>query len=185
MSKTKIKPLPKVAGGFGVILCDPPWSYSNKTTRAAADHNYATLTAFELQTLPVSDVAAKNCALLMWSTCPMVPDALALGKSWGFEYKTIAFWWAKVNTVSTTPFFGMGNYTRANGEPCLLFTRGRPKRANAAISQFVWERIRRHSEKPTVVHKRIELLFGKQRRLEMFSRAKVNGWRGWGNELLP
>lgn len=45
--------------------------------------------------LPVIKIAAKDCACFMWATMPKLPDALALMKSWGFQYKTVAFVWVK------------------------------------------------------------------------------------------
>lgn len=41
-------------------------------------------------------------------------------EAWGFEYKTCAFAWIKKNRKSNTNFWGMGAYTRANAEICLL-----------------------------------------------------------------
>lgn len=41
-------------------------------------------------------------------------------EAWGFEYKTCAFVWIKKNRKSDTNFWGMGAYTRANAEICLL-----------------------------------------------------------------
>jgi len=40
----------------------------------------------------------------------------------------------------------------------------------------------RHSEKPREVRHRIEELFGKYDRLEMFAREHPRGWDVWGNE---
>lgn len=171
--------------GYRVIYLDPPWAYRNKGTRSAAAKNYATLTLAELKTLPIGAITAPDCALFMWSTSPFIPDAIELGESWGFEYKTIGFLWAKRNTRANTPCVGMGNYTRANVEPCLLFTQGSPKRVNAGVQQFVWAKRLRHSEKPAVVRDLIVKLFGDVPRIELFSRHEVPGWERWGNELLP
>lgn len=41
----------------------------------------------------------------------------------------------------------------------------------------------KHSQKPEEARRRIESLFGDQRRLEMFAREKHDGWDIWGNEL--
>lgn len=168
-----------------VFYVDPPWNYSNKRTRSAAAKNYPTLTTKELRDLPVGRIAAKDSALLLWSTAPFLEEALALGASWGFEFKTVGFLWAKRNTVTNSPFFGMGNYTRANVEPCLLFTRGKPKVKSRGVPQFLWSPVLRHSEKPAIIRDRIVQLFGDVPRLEMFSRHEVKGWQRWGNELLP
>lgn len=180
-----MKPFPMRRGGYTVIYPDPPWNYSNKRTRSAAAGEYETITLATLKIMDVAQLAAKDCAMFMWSTAPMMEDAIELGKTWGFTYKTIAFLWAKRNKVSNTPFFGMGNWTRANVEPCLLFTRGSPERVSAAVPQFVWHPVMRHSEKPPVVRKRIERLMGNVPRIELFARHETKGWATWGKELLP
>lgn len=177
--------LPTTRGGWRVLYPDPPWNYSNNRTRSAAEKNYPTMTIAELEALPVSAIAAKNSILFMWTTGPFQKAAIALGEKWGFTYKTIAFTWAKRNRKRNTPFFGMGNYTRANVELCLLFTRGSPKVADRGVPQFVWSPILRHSEKPAVVRERIVRLCGNVKRLEMFARHKTSGWKTWGNEVLP
>jgi N6-adenosine-specific RNA methylase IME4 len=176
--------LPTTPGGWPVLYADPAWKYSNGGTRAAAKKNYAVMTLEEMKALPVSAIAAEDCALFMWSTCPMQKTAFDLAEAWGFRYKTIAFWWAKRNRVSNSAFFGMGNWTRANGEPVLLFTRGSPRRRSAKVSQFVWAPIARHSEKPAEVRNRIATLMGDVPRLELFSRHEVPGWARWGNQIL-
>lgn len=180
-----MKKLPSVPGGFSVIYCDPPWQYSNKKTRSAASKEYATLSINQLVTLPVGNISSENSLLFLWTTPPFMFDAIRLGVAWGFKYKTIGFLWAKRNKVANTPFFGMGNYTRANVEPVLLFTKGSPKVANRGVPQFLWSKILRHSEKPAEIRRRIERLAGNVPRLEMFNRHLTPGWSTWGNELLP
>lgn len=41
-------------------------------------------------------------------------------EAWGFRYKTAAFVWVKKNRKNGGNFVGMGAYTRANAEVCLL-----------------------------------------------------------------
>lgn len=49
---------------------------------------------------------------------------------------------------ASTLFTGMGYWTRANAEICLLATRGHPKRANAGVHQVILSHIEEHSKKP-------------------------------------
>lgn len=76
---------------------------------------------------------------------------------------------------------GLGYWTRANTEPCLLATRGKPKRIAADIRQGILEPIREHSRKPDCVHERIERLVAGPY-LELFARQRRPGWTSWGNE---
>lgn len=178
--------LPTTPAGFRVIYADPSWRYRNAGTRAAAAKQYPTMTIKEIAALPVQAIAAPDAALFLWVTWPFLDAAADVARAWGFpDYRTAAFVWAKCNRKSNSPFFGMGNWTRSNTEPCLLFTRGKPRRVAANVPQFVWARVRRHSEKPAIVRQRIDQLMGDVPRLELFSRHEAPGWQRWGNELLP
>jgi N6-adenosine-specific RNA methylase IME4 len=77
---------------------------------------------------------------------------------------------------------GLGYWTRANSEVCLLATRGAPKRLNADVRQGIVEPRREHSRKPTVVYERIERLVAGPY-VELFARSRRAGWSSWGNEL--
>jgi N6-adenosine-specific RNA methylase IME4 len=169
-----------------VIYADPAWNYRDKNSNGerGAAHKYKTMTTDDVCALDVESIAAEDAVLFLWAVPPMLDDALKVIRSWGFTYKTFGFLWAKRNTVSNTPFFGLGHWTRANVEPCLLATRGKPKRANAGVAQFLWAKRRAHSEKPAEVRDRIVKLCGDVPRVELFSRHVVAGWDRWGNELI-
>jgi N6-adenosine-specific RNA methylase IME4 len=77
---------------------------------------------------------------------------------------------------------GMGYWTRANSEPCLLATRGKPKRLNADVRQGIIEPRREHSRKPDCVPGRIERLVAGPY-LELFCRTTRPGWTVWGNQV--
>ena len=98
--------------------------------------------------LPVAELAAKDSALFMWATFPQLPEALRLIRAWGFTYKSVAFVWLKKNRKADSWFYGLGFWTRANAEICLLATKGHPKRQAADIHQFIISPIEAHSKKP-------------------------------------
>lgn len=168
---------------YSVIYADPPWSYRNKGTRAAADRHYSTMSIEDIKSLPVADIAAENCVLFLWATFPMLPEALAVVEAWGFRYKTAAFVWAKRNRKSPGWFWGLGNWTRSNPEVCLLAVRGRPARASAAVHSLIEAPVGRHSAKPPQARARIEALMGDVPRIELFARERIPGWDCWGDEI--
>lgn len=176
---------------FGAILADPPWHFkrysekSQRHPRAPQDH-YRTMTDNEIIRLPVEDLAADNCVLFMWAVWPKIDVALRALTIWGFTYKTCAFSWMKADPYrlfadEATPEMLMGYWTRANTEPCLLATRGRPKRLNADVRQGLIAPRREHSRKPAEIHGRIERLVAGPY-LELFAREPRDGWTTWGNE---
>ena len=104
-------------------------------------------------------------------------------RAWGFDFKTVAFVWVKLNRMSNSLFWGMGHWTRANAEICLLATKGSPKRQAKNIHQIVISHVEEHSKKPDEVRRRIEALRGDVPRVELFARQSSTGWDVWGNEV--
>lgn len=114
---------------------------------------------------------------------PKLNECFEVIKSWGFTYKTVGFTWIKRNKKSNSWFWGMGNWTRANAELCLISIRGKPKRINAGVHSIVDTPIEMHSRKPKEVRERIIKLVGDLPRIELFAREKTPGWDVWGDEV--
>lgn len=107
-------------------------------------------------------------------------------EAWGFQYKTAAFVWVK-KTKNGANFWGMGQYTRANAEVCLLgvtkgFKAGQQVQAHN-VHQIVEAPFQGHSRKPDEVRQRIVQLLGDVPRIELFARERADGWDAWGNEV--
>lgn len=207
------QPLPP--GRYGCILADPPWQFATYSAKGRGrcpdgmrtntrgnfadgannrpERHYATMGLGEIQALPIGDLAAKDCVLLLWAVDAMLPQALATGEAWGFRFKTVGFVWAKERRVDSTRGrdladanekrfpMGTGYWTRANPELCLLFTRGKPKRLSAAVRKLLIAPRREHSRKPDEQYERIEALVSGPY-LELFARTSRPGWTAWGNE---
>lgn len=137
----------------------------------------------EIKALPVGQLAAVDCALFLWVTFPCLYEALDVLDAWGFIYKTVAFVWVKQNRQSDGLFWGMGYWTRANAELCILATRGRPRRKSAGVHQIILSHVEQHSKKPDEARDRIVALMGDLPRIELFARQKSPGWDVWGNEV--
>jgi N6-adenosine-specific RNA methylase IME4 len=182
---------------FDVIYADPPWDYNGKMQfdrSGMTAHNegysrdifissavfkYPTLKTSELMAIPIQEIAKEDSLLFMWTSNPHLAQAVELGKAWGFDYKTVAFVWDKMN-------HNPGQYTLSNCELCLLFKHGRiPKPRGARnIQQLLRSPRRAHSEKPTAVAQAIEKMFPTQERIELFARRKIKGWAAWGLDLI-
>ena len=171
---------------YGIIYADPPWAfkvYSKKGMGRSAEIHYPTMSLDDIKNLPVSDIADKDCALFMWTTIPMLKDCFEVLSAWGFVFKTIAFVWIKQNRKSDSLFWGMGYWTRANAEFCILATKGKPKRVAKDVHQVIISHIEEHSKKPNEARERIIRLMGDIPRVELFARQKPDGWDVWGNEV--
>jgi N6-adenosine-specific RNA methylase IME4 len=171
---------------YSVIYADPPWTfevYSGKGKTRSAERHYDTMSLDAIKALPVAQLAEDNCALLLWAVMPQLPEALEVIATWGFEYKTAGFVWVKqVSLENRNLAWGMGYWTRANAEMCLLATKGSPKRQATDVHQIIMSPVGEHSRKPEETAARIErLLEGPY--LELFGRKAVPGWTVWGNQV--
>lgn len=163
---------------YGVLYVDPPWRYevySRETgMNRAAENHYPTMTLDELLALPIP--AAPDCALFMWSTAPMLRNAIRLMEAWGFDYKSEIVW--------VKDKIGLGHWSRSQHEPLLIGSRGTipaPTPGDQVPSVLFAPRSE-HSEKPEAIAEMIGKLYPNTPRLEMFARRSRPGWDRWGNE---
>jgi N6-adenosine-specific RNA methylase IME4 len=173
---------------FDLIYADPPWHFkvrSPKGENRSAKNHYSVMTIDDICALPVNNLASDNAVLLMWVIDPMLPDAMDVINAWGFEFKTVGFYWVKENIKSPGYFTGLGYYTRANPEQCWLATKGNGlERINKDVKRLIVTPRQEHSRKPVEAYSRIERLFGSEiSRVELFARTKHPGWSSWGNEV--
>lgn len=176
---------------YTVIYADPPWAYrqcgATEKSRGNAAKHYQTMTTPEICAMPVNRICdAGGAACFMWATFPNIAEAIRVMEAWGFKYKTAAFVWVKKNRKSGGNFWGMGAYTRANAEVCLLGVTPGFKAGQRVISHSVHQIIEApfegHSKKPDETRRRIVDLLGDVPKIELFARQRADGWDAWGNE---
>lgn len=172
---------------YSIVYADPPWTfktYSEKgREKKSAEVHYPCMKKEDIQNLPIPNICDDNCILFLWVTFPCLEEGLELIKKWGFKYKTCGFTWVKRNKKSNSYFTGLGYWTRANAELCLIATKGKPKRISKSVKQVCDARIMEHSKKPNEIRDRIVELCGDLPRIELFARQHVDGWDCWGNEV--
>lgn len=176
---------------YNIIYADPPWEYkqtgSKINSRGMAKQHYETMNTKDICELPIKNIKTENAICFMWATFPNIKEALKVMESWGFIYKTAGFVWIKKNKKSNTNFWGMGAYTRANAEVCLLGiskqTKAKQVVRSNAIHQVIESPIEQHSKKPDETRDRIINLLGDVSKIELFARQQVEGWDCWGNEV--
>jgi len=174
---------------YGTIYADPPWNYKTYSNRdegtvphRSGEAPYRAMTHEQLLALAVGELAAKDCVLHMWTISPHLDQSLALGRAWGFTFKSIGMIWFKTQKHNPAALkMGMGKWFRQEAEICLLFTRGKPKRLDAGVRQVIMEPAREHSRKPDEGYERVERLSAGPY-LEMFSRTDREGWDAMGDQ---
>lgn len=182
-----ISPPDVLEGQFGTIVADPPWSYSNTSTRGAAEDHYGTMTIDELCDLDVvRTYAAEQSHLYLWTTAGHLPEAFTVMEAWGFEYKTYLVW--------IKPQMGMGNYFRVSTELVLFGVRGGLRTTERNIMNYFEAKRGKHSSKP-LIFQDIVARTSPGPYLEMFTRCHADqtltgctcskcrlGWETWGNQ---
>lgn len=199
--KRKINPLDELYPSlpnekYDIIYADPPWDYGGKMQFdkssikseninfeknifiSSAEFKYPTVKIQDLKKLDVASISAENCLLFMWATGPHLSNAIELGISWGFEYKTVAFVWDKM-------VHNPGRYTLSQTEFCLVFKRGKIPSPRGArnIRQLISMKRGKHSEKPEKIIEGITAMFPEQSKIELFARKNYIGWDNWGLEI--
>lgn len=183
---------------YGLIIADPPWTFtvfSDKGKDRSAEKHYSTMTHDDICALPVGDLAAKDCHLMMWVTGPGLirGDHLPVMSAWGFRPSSMGFVWIKpkvcydretilMEALTEDVFaMGMGYTTRQNAEFVVLGRRGFPRRNSKAVHQLIVAPRREHSRKPDEIYARCEA-YADGPYLELFARQRRLGWSAWGAE---
>jgi N6-adenosine-specific RNA methylase IME4 len=172
---------------FRVIVADPPWAFADKLPgkgRGAAKH-YPTLSVGKIcgflhngdePKFPIAD----DALLFMWRVASMQAEALDVIRYWGFTLKSELVWLKR--TATGKRHFGMGRYTRAEHEVCLIASRGKNIIHDHSVRSTFEARTWRHSEKPDAFFGLVEKL-APGPYLELFARRHRPGWTCDGNEL--
>ena len=168
-----------------VILADPPWYFKNYSEEGEEKNpisHYDCMELEDIQAMPVAELANPNgCALIMWATAPMLPQAIETMALWGFEFKTAGAW-AKQSSTGKKWAFGTGYCYRSAAEFYLLGTIGKPKTRSKSVRNLIVAPVRENSRKPDQMRADIEKLFPGPY-IELFARQRAKGWISWGNDI--
>jgi len=188
---------------FTTILSDPPWRYRDRVgpglgfgadrirgRRGAAGY-YPTMSIEEIiamyrPTLIVGGSRDRSLAqlagheiadhahLYLWTTNAFMVEAHRVAEAWGFRPRTILTW--------CKPRIGMGSYFRNTTEHVIFAVRGKLPVLRHDQKTHFDAPVGRHSEKPAIVYDIIERM-SPGPYLELFTRARRDGWTSHGDEL--
>jgi N6-adenosine-specific RNA methylase IME4 len=172
---------------FHTVLADPPWRFQNRTGKMAPEHRrlnrYDTMELPEIQALPVAQLVTDPAHLYLWVPNALLPEGLAVMKSWGFAYKSNIVW-HKIRKDGGSDGRGVGFYFRNVTELVLFGVRGKNARTlkpGRTQVNLVPTRKREHSRKPDEMYDLIEAC-SRGPFLEMFGRGPRKNWATWGHE---
>ncbi|KAF0248710.1 MAG: MT-A70 family protein, partial [bacterium] len=172
-------PLENGIGLFPVIYCDPPWQYSAHSDPADdIENHYPTMSLQEICKLPLDKITTPDAILFLWTTSPLLYEAMRVLDTWGFTYKTSAVW--------DKEHIGMGYYFRIRHELLLVATKGQMPSPppSARVDSVIQEKKTTHSTKPICFYEIIEIMYPQLPKLEMFARNARQGWQAWGNQSV-
>lgn len=165
---------------YGVILADPEWRFEPYSRDSgmdrAADNHYPTSLTEVIASRPVAQIAAGDCALFLWATAPMLPDALRVMEAWGFTYRSQVIW--------GKDRLGTGYWFRNKHELLLLGVRGNVPAPAQGLQwdSLIQAAVSAHSAKPDRFYELIEAYFPNLPKIELNARRVRPGWDAWGLE---
>jgi N6-adenosine-specific RNA methylase IME4 len=185
--KLELRPIP-VGRSYRAVIADPPWRFDLRSAQgeqksAQAQYRcmgFAELVAFARE-IQLDFLCAPDCALVMWATFPMLPEAIDLMARWGFAYKTGGAW-GKL-TVSGKLGFGTGYVLRSAAELWLVGARGSIAPEVHDERNLILAETRGHSRKPDALYGIVERMWPGGRYLELFARQRRAGWDAYGDAL--
>jgi N6-adenosine-specific RNA methylase IME4 len=130
----------------------------------------------EIEAMPVSSVADKDCRLWLWTTNRYLPAAFGVMAAWGFDYRQTLVWHKADGNMG-------GSVAPNSAEFLLVGVRGRPRRL-CKLKSAVWKfpQSKRHSRKPEAFQDMVETV-SPSPHLELFARRQRENWTCWGNEV--
>lgn len=186
---------------YQVILADPATHWQGYSPWDSTP--YAVMSDAWLRDLPVENLAAADCLMMLWTTMPKLKFSLELLELWGFRYVTAGAWFKR--TVNGKIALGRGKVLQSGAENYLLGARGRPPYAKKPVrgaidSEGIFDaqlaevcRVagaecisalrREHSRKPDEQYEILETLMGDVPRCELFSHTDREGWDAWGDQV--
>lgn len=171
-----LQTLVDVGAKFRTVYADPPWSYSNRASRGAANKHYPTLNIQQICNEPVAELVTDNAHLHLWTTNAFLRETFTVIEAWGFQYKSCLIW--------VKPQLGMGNYWRVSHEFLLLGVRGSSPFEDKTCRSWHMNRRTRHSKKPFAFRRLIEQV-SKGPYLELYGREEQpnTAWTVYGNQV--
>lgn len=170
---------------YRTIVADPPWAQPSggpdrreqKWTDRPSVLPYSTLDLRHIQMLPVSQIAAQDAHLYLWTTNHYLENAFEVARCWEFEPSTVLVW------AKTPRGIGMGGAFTITTEFVVFARRGSLSALEKQdTTWWNWKRSA-HSRKPEAFLDVVERV-SPGPYLELFARRNRLGWDTWGNESL-
>jgi N6-adenosine-specific RNA methylase IME4 len=178
LESVEMKVTKEIAGIYDVIIIDPPWpakKIERDVTPTQVESDYPLMSLTEIRNLKIP--YADDCHLWLWTTQKFLPDSFDIIKTWGLKY-VCTFVWHKpggFQPIGLPQFNSEFVLYCRKGSPQFLDTKDLPTCFNAPRTG--------HSVKPQAFYDMVRRATS-GRRLDMFSRRKIEGFETWGKECV-
>jgi N6-adenosine-specific RNA methylase IME4 len=118
-------PLP--ARSYDLIAIDPPWPFKTRSPKEegkSASMHYSVMDLPKIMELPVRELLKDDAVVYLWTTGPLLDEAIATMKAWGITY-VAHLAWRKVSRNGKMQW-GTGYWARSCHETVLIGTVGKP-----------------------------------------------------------
>lgn len=158
-----------IQGRYNVIVADPPWRFDLRPDDMSRRNvtPYPTMALDDIKGMPVTELAADDSVLWLWTTNAHLPVSFEVVAAWGFTYKTTLTW--------VKNKMGTGDWLRGRTEHCILAVRGRPVITLTNQTTVLEGRVQDHSTKPEEFYELVESLC-QGTKVELFARKARKGW---------
>ncbi len=193
---------------YDIVIADPPWAFGDTLkkmkakTKRSAKSQYNVMSVDEIASLDVKSISnQEHCVLALWVPGALLPVGLSVMAAWGFTYKQNAIWIKTKKDVSKhvtralksgkdvdvndLTSFGMGRIFRQSHEIALIGTVGKvySQLDNKSQRSVMFDVNEGHSIKTELLQDRLEIMFSKAKKIELFARRCRQGWATIGDTV--
>lgn len=156
------------------------WNFSPEADQTSQPLDYESMTVAAIAALPVSQIAADDAALYLWTTNGYVDQAYDVARAWGFKPSTLLTW------CKAPMGHGLGSAFGITSEYVLYARRGSPLERRVSGTWFQWKRHYingkpSHSSKPDGFYDLVEQV-NDGPYVDLFARRHRLGWDVWGDQ---
>jgi N6-adenosine-specific RNA methylase IME4 len=166
------------------LIADPPWKFNDR--EAHRPGTYPRMDLEDIEAFPLPHLE-DDAFLFLWKVAALTAEALIVMDAWGFRHVTEWVW--DKRTKHGKQAFGMGHYTRASHETCIVGVRGAPKPMSRSERSLFHEEesvfsaaLGIHSEKPEEFYQKVQR-FTEGPYVELFARKRREGWETYGVDI--
>ena len=176
----------KPTGSYEVIVMDPPWQmpdFKRQLRPRKGGPEYPQMSLAEIEALPITELAADDCLLFLWTTQGWLPSALKLIEAWQFEYRFCMVWRKLTKDGTGTRGYKPNGKPTYDAEFVVVARRGKPEFTSTKDFYTILDApYRSHSQKPEEFYSLLRRVTHGSR-LDYFARTQHDGFTPWGNEV--